>query len=474
MSFEQFVGRAVPLARLGSLFEQVRETESGLLLTVRGRRQVGKSRLISEFCERSGAPYLYFTGRRGADTGRQLDAVSQSASDARTPLQGADALTSPARSWAVAFRQLAVAVGKTPSIVVLDEFPWAAEADPALEAELQVAWDDTLGRSPVMVVLVGSDVTVMERLTGRDRPLYGRGLELVVGPFNPAEVASAAGIPPVDALDTYLVTGGYPRLVSACRKTTAERFVRDQLSDDASPLIITGQRALDAEFPPQAQARAVLSAIGSDQRSFAAITNSLGGEVASGPLTRSLRLLTDTKGVVAGELPAGAAPSSKLRRYRVADSYLRFWLRFIEPQLDNISRGRADLATKSFTDGWLSWRGRAIEPVVHEALYRLAPDDPVLQRLSSVGAWWTRTGTEVDIVATASKGAAILAVGSIKWRARHAFDRSDLAELTQARTVIPNAATADLIAVSAVEPAVSVRSELARVYLPDHLMTAWT
>ena len=58
----------------------------------------------------------------------------------------------------------------------------------------------------------------------------------------------------------------------------------------------------------------------------------------------------------------------------ITDPHLRFWFRFCAPELAHIERGRADLALSRYDRDYQSWRGRAIEPIVHGALNRLAAD----------------------------------------------------------------------------------------------------
>ena len=51
-----------------------------------------------------------------------------------------------------------------------------------------------MGRHPVLMLLIGSDEAMMDRLFEHDRPLFGRlDDQLVVRPFNPAETAIALG-----------------------------------------------------------------------------------------------------------------------------------------------------------------------------------------------------------------------------------------------------------------------------------------
>jgi hypothetical protein len=70
-----------------------------------------------------------------------------------------------------------------------------------------------------------SDVTMMERLTSHDRPLYGRAREDVIDAFNPAEVGSAlgSGVSAMKTFDAYLATGGYPNLSTTSLAPAASR-----------------------------------------------------------------------------------------------------------------------------------------------------------------------------------------------------------------------------------------------------------
>ena len=134
--------------------------------------------------------------------------------------------------------------------------------------------------------------------------------------------------------------------------------------------MVSAQLSLAAEFPDQAQARMVLAAIGSGERTFTNIARAA-GDIAHSTLSRAADLLI-SKGVVAGELPVSLSPS-KERRYRITDSYLRFWLAFLGPHLAEIDRMRSDLTLARIERSWTDWRGRAVEPLVREALARLLP-----------------------------------------------------------------------------------------------------
>ncbi len=471
VSKRAFVGRQQELRRLQRHLDAVVNDGVGRLLSVRGRRQAGKSRLVTEFADRSGLPQLFFTATRRASPGEELARLAQAAR--YSTLSGAHLFEGiTLDDWHAALRQVASALPKGPAIVVLDEFPWLAQSSPSLEGAVQAVWDRVFESIPVLLILIGSDLTMMEALTSYDRPLFGRAKEFVVDPFTVADTAAMIGVDDGSvAVDAQVVTGGYPRLCLEWREAPdIMSFVREQLTDENSDLVVIGRTVLAAEFPTEAQARRVLGAIGAGDRTNKAISTRAGLQAA--PLARSLSLLREAKRAVAADLPVSTRPARE-PRYRVADPYLRFWLRFIEPALPDIARGRCDLALARIRDSWLDYRGRAVEPLVRASLERLATRDPRLAGTVVVGSYWTRTGSvEVDLVGVDQWPGAttVSAVGSIKWRDRSPFDQQDLVDLAAHRTEVPGGRDAPLIAVSRCG---CTAQDLAAVYGPDDLVSAW-
>src|SRR5665811_450564 len=89
----EFIGRDAEMAALQAEFAQVEEG-GGRFAWVRGRRRVGKSRLVQEFCDRSDAPYAFFQAqRRGERKSIALfaDAVARSTLPAACLLYTSDA-----------------------------------------------------------------------------------------------------------------------------------------------------------------------------------------------------------------------------------------------------------------------------------------------------------------------------------------------------------------------------------------------
>lgn len=475
----EFVGRAEELARLERQLTAVREGEARLV-SVRGRRQVGKSRLVSTFVERSGLPQLFVTGSRQATLTADLESFRQDVM-LNCTLPGVELLAAGGyTTWEQALRAVHAALPPDgPAVVVLDEFPWLLRNDQGLDGTLQKLWDREFERRAVLMVLIGSDLSVMEVLSAHDRPLYGRVNEIVIEPLSVRDVARWAGLDidlPVgaaDAFDAAQLTGGYPRLVAQWKRApTIAGFLRRQLADDTTELVVTGQRVIDAEFPADVQASTILHAIGAGERAHGAIAQRAG--VSATSLSRALATLL-AKRVIAVDHPVSRQTTTRLPRYRVADQYLRFWLRFIEPSLGDLQRGRGDLALTRVTRDLAEYRGRAAEPLVRDALTRLAADDPALAGTSTVGGWWTRSNTpEVDLVDlvgldTSESPPRVAFVGSMKWGDRHPFDERDLAALAQARTAVPGAEQARLVAVARA----GCTAQPDAVYSPVDLVKAW-
>ena len=343
----------------------------------------------------------------------------------------------------------AQAEASNPCVVVLDELPYLVEQDPEIEGALQTAWDRHLENRPVLLVAIGSDLAVMSALANHERPLYGRPTRVLrVPPLSPSEVAELTGLSPETAIDAYLTVGGFPLLAKSWGDAPdLAAFLRAALTDPTSPLLVTGERIVAAEFPQATQPRAVLRALGEGERTFTTLGDRAG--VPRQSLERALSLLVE-KRVVQRAVPLSSRPS-RTTRYLVVDPYLRFWLRFLEDGADDVDRGRGGILADHILSSWAAYRGRAVEPLVRAAIERLLPD-PRLGTARYVGSWWTRTGdVEVDLVGApaAEPPTEVAFVGSVKWRGQRPFDRDDLTALVSARSRVPGATgSCPLVAVS--------------------------
>lgn len=469
----RFVGRERELALLEQRLAATRRAGRGELIAMRGRRRVGKSRLVEEFARRAGCPYVFFTAVQEEG---EVELVRFTRALERSQAPGGAAVESGLRpeTWEAA---LALAVeGATrsePLILVIDEFPYLAAKEPSIEAVLQAVWDRTLQNAPVLVVLIGSDEAMMSALTERGRPLYDRAREMAIEPLSPADIGDLLELEPADALDAHLVIGGFPVLALEWeRGRRLAAYVREALTDPTSFLVVSAERVLSAELPTEAHARAVLGALG---EGVAAHSRILGHTNLSATTANEALHLLARKRVVRRRTPYSAKAAPKTALWEVVDPYMRFWLRFVNRKVDLIERGRGSLLVEDFRSGWPSFRGRAIEPVVRGSLERLLPDSERFGAARYAGGFWNRTGAiEVDLVGGDAWPVAdrVAFIGSIKWRARRRFGKADLGELASRRAQVPGASeTTLLVGVSSrgFEPRAGVDVRLS----PEDLIDAW-
>jgi uncharacterized protein len=474
-----FAGRKPELALLRKRLTLVAEDGAGTALVIRGRRQVGKSRLAQEFCDQAEVPYLFYTATKGASPVEAITAFLAELRDSALP-QDPDLVPaeSPA-SWLDAFRVLASVLPDSPAVVVIDELPWLAEQDETFDGALQTAWDRLLSRRPVLLLLLGSDLHVMERLTAYDRPFFGRADNLLLGPLNPAEVGRALGLPAADAIDAHLLSGGLPGILRAWPAGLPTlQFAERECSDPASPLFGVPEAALLAEFPAPDVTRRVIEAVGGGNRThgnIAAEAGSRAGAVSSGTLTPILRRLVEDKRVLAIDEPLSTR-STRPALYRVADSNLRFYLAIGRSAHELSRRGRAAPAAELINRRWASWRGRAVEPIVREALSRAATDLPWPQA-AAVGGWWNRTfDPEIDLIGAdrAPVAGELFYAGSVKWLDRP-FGLPDLTVLQRGATQVPGfePGSTALIAVSRSGFARAAAAGLALCWRPADVVGAF-
>ncbi|MGD9792434.1 MAG: ATP-binding protein [Acidimicrobiia bacterium] len=468
----RFVGRQRELGRLEGWLTKVRQSGNGRLLALRGRRQVGKSTLVEQFVQQSGTAHVFFTAAAGQAPAAALADFGQLV--ARSTLAGRDVAASGTMSaWDQALDS-ATAGQLDPVIVVLDEVPWLIESDPSFEGLLQRVWDRALRSRPVLLILIGSDLAMMEALSAHGRPLYDRAELLRVDPLDPSDVAEITGTVGRDSIEASVLTGGFPNLLRSWPHGGGARsFLREQLADHETRFIIAGERKLAAEFPSTAFARPVLDAIGSGYREHSKIATRTG--LAPSSLERAVGILIDKRAI--SKDSAYSTARSKATLYRVADSHLQVWLRYVAPNLAAIERGAGDAVISRVLDDWTAWRGRLIEPLVRESVLRLAVREAggALTRAEHVGAWWRRDfSTEVDLVIGDKSPVAnrVLAVGSIKWRERKPFDGHELAVLERSRVLVPGADDALMVAVSTSGFAPGLG--LHRAWSPADLVAAWT
>ena len=142
------------------------------LVVMHGRRRVGKTELLKRFA--ADRPVAMFVAAQqhavthladlGAILGPLVLGQPPSADGPRLALDG----------WDAALRAVQEAAGRRRIGLVLDEFPYLCEAEPALPSLIQRWWDAAGSGSDLVVVLAGSEQAMMLQVTSGRGALYGR------------------------------------------------------------------------------------------------------------------------------------------------------------------------------------------------------------------------------------------------------------------------------------------------------------
>jgi hypothetical protein len=384
------------------------------LFVLYGRRRVGKTELLAQFCEssRPAKRYIFFV----ADL--DVEPVLRAALSAtvNTELLGPETVGAIYSSWDDIFLLMARHARQERLVVVLDEFTYLVDAHPPLASTLQRLWDRELANTQLMLILCGSYVGMMEEaVLGYQAPLYGRRTGQYL--LEPLGFYDARRFFPdyeaADQVRAYAVFGGTPAYL---RSTPASEPL---LTNIGQSVLTRGTFLYDeVRFLLQQELReprnyfAILEAIASGRTRLNEIKQATGLEGVTAYLAtlQGLRLVERI-------VPVTETQPHKSRRglYRLRDHFFRFWFRFVHPHRTLLERGGGQVALEAFVAPQIDqFTGPIFEEIFHEFLWRAGLEGGLPFVPVRVGAWW-RANSEIDAIAL-GQDAALLA--ECKWSRR--------------------------------------------------------
>ena len=382
-------------------------------IVIYGRRRVGKTALINEFCK--GKPTVYFSALN-ASSKENLEALSKAIYTCQNP----DSTSTPTyRSYEDALEAITGMAMEKRLVFVIDEYPYLAKAEKSISSRLQHIIDHSWQDSRIYLILCGSSMSFMEyQVLGYESPLYGRRTaQFKIQALTYREITEFH--PELKAADQallYGVTGGIPHYINKLDvESNLDEALLDNLFSTSSYLFEEPENLLKQELREPAIYNSVISAIAAGASHSNEISTKVGLE--SGVCAKYLKVLLDL-GILKKETPITEKPGKKTI-YAIDDNFFRFWYRFVPRNMSVISAGRMRLiyeqAVKRFYPDYM---GLVFEKMCQEYLLRYAKDLPIL--LSNVGQWWgtdskTRKEVQIDIVGVPVDGNEYL-IGSCKYR----------------------------------------------------------
>ena len=382
-------------------------------IVIYGRRRVGKTALINEFCK--GKPTVYFSALN-ASSQENLEALSKAIYTCQNP----DSTSNPTyRSYEDALEAITEMAMEKRLVFVIDEYPYLAKAEKSISSRLQHIIDHSWQDSRIYLILCGSSMSFMEyQVLGYESPLYGRRTaQFKIQALTYREITEFH--PELKAADQallYGVTGGIPHYINKLDvESNLDEALLDNLFSTSSYLFEEPENLLKQELREPAIYNSVISAIAAGASHSNEISTKVGLE--SGVCAKYLKVLLDL-GILKKETPITEKPGKKTI-YAIDDNFFRFWYRFVPRNMSVISVGRMravyEQAVKRFYPDYM---GLVFEKMCQEYLLRYAKDLPIL--LSNVGQWWgtdskTRREVQIDIVGAPVDGNEYL-IGSCKYR----------------------------------------------------------
>lgn len=386
----EFVGRKAEL----KLLEESWRAEPGALIPVYGRRRVGKSELLVKFM--GDKPALYVTGK-AAPAELQLREFLRAAA---TALQEPLLADHPATDWPAAFRVVEERwKGPRKLIIALDEFQWMAAASPELPSVLQECWDRRWKNGRIMLILCGSYIGFMEReVLGKKSPLFGRRTaQILLRPFG---YRQAAEFHPhwsrPNQAAAYYICGGLPFYLRCFSPSLSiEQNLAATVFDEFGLLFREPELLLREELREVATYNAILLALATGSPTNSEISKVTG--IGDRTLHYYLSTLVEL-GYVQRRFPlTGAPPTARQVRYSLEDPLLRFWFRFVYPNLSLIARlGAAPAVRELVLPALESYFGHGFERLCREALPALYAREGVRAGFE-VGEYWDKD-TQIDVV----------------------------------------------------------------------------
>ncbi len=361
-----FVGREEEINELEALSKAPRP----ILVAIKGRRRIGKSRLAEEFAK--GKEFITFAGLAPTDG---ITAQAQRDEFARQyyaqfrlpPLTFTD--------WSDAFANITQRITSKPTVILLDEISWMGAQDPAFVPKLKIWWDQVLQKYPnITLILCGSVSTWIEENILNSTAFFGRiSLQIdLKGLLLPDayKFLKKLGISfsDYDTFQILTVTGGVPCYLEQVKPyLTAEENIKRLCFTQKGALVREYDRIFHDLFDHKGEVyRKIVQKLAVGMKTLAQLRKELG--YAHGGVFGQYMQHLETSGFVDQHYTWSLTTKSLGRQslYRISDNYLRFYVKYIQPHLPHIKRGTYRAMPISSLPGWEAMMGFQVENLILE------------------------------------------------------------------------------------------------------------
>ncbi len=389
-----FIGREKELAKLQAMYNSNRFE----MPVFYGRRRVGKTTLITEFCK--GKKAIYYQSIK-ATAKTNLEGLSRAVWGTLMPEQEMP----PFSSLEQLLKYVTDQARHERLILVIDEYPYWAEDDSSISSVLQSCIDHMMLDSKLFLILCGSSMSFMEnQVLGYKSPLYGRRTaQFKMQPFTFFESQRMLkGFSLEDQAILYGCTGGIPLYMQDVdpHKTVDENII-SMFFDPTGRMFEEPGNLLKQELSNPAVYQTLLQAISNGASRLNELAQAVSKETAAA--TAYVNQLIEL-GIIIKETPA-TEKAGKKTIYTLSDSMFRFWYSYVMPGLSLISAGHGDIFYKQRVKPDISnFMGPVFELMAKDHLMKLLGEGQLPILFTKIGRWWgndprSKSQTEIDILA---------------------------------------------------------------------------
>lgn len=364
MEKDFFVGRQYELKKLRGLFEK----KASSLVVIQGRRRIGKSRLIREFSKNY--RNLTFIGLPPVDkitSEMQLDEFTkQLCRQIGLPFL-------KLHDWTDAFDLLAREVTKGKVVITFDEISWMGSKDPLFLGKLKNAWDERFKNNPELIlILSGSISSWIEDNILSSTGFLGR-ISLVLNLQELSLPESSLFLDKLgfksssyEKLMVLSVTGGVPRYLEEIKGNLSAAENIKQLCFTYSGILYREFEDIFSDLFDRRKNlyKSIVKSLVDSSKSIDYIADFLNIK-KGGDISEYLEHLIKAGFVQRDNTwNIKTRKDSRLMHYRLSDNYLRFYLKYIEPNKDKISKGHFIEGSMSQLSGYDTIMGLQFENLI--------------------------------------------------------------------------------------------------------------
>ncbi|WP_420629286.1 ATP-binding protein [Candidatus Leptofilum sp.] len=405
----RFVNRKIELAFLDKLLKHTRSRSAQFVL-IYGRRRVGKTRLLRHWLSNIDIPAMYWVAEKETASLQRRKFIAEFE---QRPLRQAPLLD----SWSEAWELVANRIGDKQHILVIDELPYAAQADNALLSSLQHAWDQYFENSQLILILCGSQMRVMETLQYHQSPLFDRFTaqwHLDPLPFHSLE-QFFRDWSTEERIALYAIVGGIPAYLNWLHPEQGlVENIRDVILAPGSLFIAEPTFLLYDEVNEPQTFLSILKAIGMGNHTLSEISNySLIGKTHLSSYLVRLQELKLIERRIPATVPTIKRRKSRQGRYHFSDPYFHFYFRFLAPFNDILPDDIEPVLEKVRSElrGFVGQT--AFEQLSQQWVREQRKRDALEFRPMIIGSHWSRK-VQVDVVGVNWDSRDIL-LGECKW-----------------------------------------------------------